>query len=159
VSEKSIKPCAGPYDYDVFGDWEYVLDDTGVSYGPGWWPFVDSDTNEPTAIRVSPDWAFYAWGSEYALLWCEGGSVVTARISVYALINDMRPNDLAGTLALDIKAGTFDLGDFRGDHEDQAVHKAERLLDFIKVNRSRRRKGLEPIHAYDAVTAKRGNQE
>src|SRR5690606_38962901 len=83
MSEKSIKPWNTPRGYDVFEDWAYVIDDAGIAYGPGWWPFVDSSNRKPVSVRVSPDWAFYSWGTEYVVLWSKGGSIVEARISVY----------------------------------------------------------------------------
>jgi hypothetical protein len=60
--------------------WAYVLDDTGVVYGPGWWPFYTDRsspqarwstgaTPQPCGVRLAPDVAFYAWHTEYLALY------------------------------------------------------------------------------------------
>lgn len=60
--------------------WAYVLDDIGVTYGPGWWPFYADRTPaqaprtavrtpKPCGVRLAPDVAFYAWHTEYVALY------------------------------------------------------------------------------------------
>jgi hypothetical protein len=58
--------------------WTYILDDYGVSYGPGWWPFHADRTSpllrsvdrtpRPCGVRLAPNVAFYAWRTEYVSL-------------------------------------------------------------------------------------------
>jgi hypothetical protein len=60
--------------------WSYILDDTNIMYGPGWWPFytdrnwpltggVNEAPTQPCGVRLAPDIAFYAWHTEYLLLY------------------------------------------------------------------------------------------
>jgi len=60
--------------------WAYILDDTEVVYGPGWWPFYadrrwplaggsTDRTLQPCGVRLAPDVAFYAWHTEYLSLY------------------------------------------------------------------------------------------
>jgi hypothetical protein len=52
--------------------WAYLLDDTGIIYGPGWWPFYGepdwpstgdgkAQATRAYGVRLAPDVAFYAW--------------------------------------------------------------------------------------------------
>jgi hypothetical protein len=80
------------------GEWEYVVDDFGMSYGPGWWPLYRD--GEPCSVRLAPDIEYRSWRNEYVIvrpsadacavaevmLYCRrhglGGMVVDARISI-----------------------------------------------------------------------------
>ncbi len=60
--------------------WTYILNDGGVTYGPGWWPFYADRTSphgarstdhapQPCGVWLEPDLAFSAWHTEYLLLY------------------------------------------------------------------------------------------
>ncbi len=44
------------------GTWEYILDDWGVRYRSGSWPFARN--GESTSVRVCPDTEFRVWRNE-----------------------------------------------------------------------------------------------
>ena len=53
--------------------WGYDVDDYGVTYGPGWWPWHHSGPDDkapgPTSIRLLPDPTFEAGNQLYVLAW------------------------------------------------------------------------------------------
>lgn len=53
------------------GQWEYELDDWGITYGRGPWPFYqhyqDEKRRRVTSVRLSPNKAYQSWRTGYAL--------------------------------------------------------------------------------------------
>ena len=56
--------------------WEYDVDDYGIRYGLGWWPWyrTGSDDKKPVSagLRVLPDPTFEAGNQLYVLAWLHG---------------------------------------------------------------------------------------
>ncbi|WP_162890181.1 hypothetical protein [Streptomyces olivoreticuli] len=86
-------PVAPRDEFDMYaihldlGSWSYALDDVGLVYGPGWFPFhrhiervepnpsapllprsVPTGKTAPTPVRISPDVEHRAWRNEYVVL-------------------------------------------------------------------------------------------
>ncbi|WP_225731074.1 MULTISPECIES: hypothetical protein [unclassified Nocardia] len=141
------------------GEWSYILDDFGVVYGSGWWPFhairenlvTGVATLGPTQIRVAPDTAYYSWQNQYVLLVPDlrDSALVTCRIQLY-----VRPIAVLvdRTVTLDLRAEQYQL-DPRGCPPalfDQLDTKAQRLLRFVLAHRAARCCGESaPTTAYD----------
>lgn len=136
------------------GDWAYVLDDTGIAFGPGWWPFHRDGA--PAGIRVSPDVEFRSWRNEYVLLYpsTSGPAAATARITLYVRPQGMGAMTVVAYLGLDIRQRTYTLPDGLPEHlHEKAITKAQRLLDFISNTRADRRRGSpRPRTAADIAT-------
>ncbi|MEV4502637.1 hypothetical protein [Streptomyces klenkii] len=89
-----IPPSVAPRDeFDMYavrldlGSWSYALDDVGLVYGPGWFPFhrhverteldpcapllprsVPTGKTAPVRVRISPDVEHRSWRNEYVRL-------------------------------------------------------------------------------------------
>lgn len=52
--------------------WAYLVDDSEVTYGQGWWPFYATKAGhtepQPSIVRLAPDIAFHAWFTEYVIV-------------------------------------------------------------------------------------------
>jgi hypothetical protein len=151
--------------------WAYVLDDYGVSYGPGWWPFYADRTSplagsstdrtpRPCGVRLAPDVAFYAWHTEYLLLYpTDQPGVVDGACHVVS----------SGTPRHDAERITFRLrllgdswvaepirGGTRGSAQgrDILAEKLHRAIGFITAAIATRDRGADrPTTAADLYTA------
>lgn len=159
ASEDEIRAVLQPphprEEFDMYGqlldlgDWSYVLDDTGVRYGSGWYPYDKS-------VRLSPDVEFRSWRNEYVLVsWTEDPAVVKARLKLAT-----RKHGMMGAMVVRVQAtlnlehGTVTLhpDDLTGELLHQAQTKARRIIDLFAAERARRdtpRKRLKPVTAAD----------
>jgi len=68
-----------------------LVDDYGIGYGPGWWPYYRN--GKPESVRLAPDTAFYAWRDQYVLVG-PADSVTNSHVIVtLALVAERRPYD------------------------------------------------------------------
>lgn len=136
------------------GDWEYELDDFGVTFGSGWWPFYKD--GKPAAVRLAPDTAYQSWRNEYVLLWSDGDATAHAGLKLWR-----RPQGMGGMVArarvtIDIRGKRATVGTAcPSDLLEQAEAKAERLLRFILMARGERRADRRLITAHERYQAGR----
>ncbi|MFI0411953.1 hypothetical protein E1264_02680 [Actinomadura sp. KC216] len=136
------------------GEWNYILDDFSVHYGPGWWPFYRD--GRPCGIRVSPDTDYRAWRNEYVTLRPGTDAGVTAKATLHC-----RPQGLGAIVVdvrihIDLRARTTRIVTGCPDEvREQAETKATRLLAFLVAHRRARRQGEpEPVTAHQVWTAR-----
>ncbi|WP_433635466.1 hypothetical protein [Nocardia sp. CA-120079] len=141
------------------GEWHYELDDWGIYYGAGWWPFHQyyEQTHGPSrlapaSIRVSPDTAYQSWRNESILLWpCETHpNRVDARPTLFVRTQGLGAIVAKTDITLDIKQRATTIASTCPPQlREQAETKAARLLRFVLDHRRARRRGItEPETAY-----------
>ncbi len=135
-------------DFDPMSDqWSYVVDDAGAEWRQlvaksqrrATWPFRKESQHGYHYVRLSPDWAFYAWGSEYVGAdWSpERPSLVDARLTITRRVERdgrFRLDDYTGIMTLDLAAQSFAWDCPRQIPADvlaEAEHKARKLLGFF----------------------------
>lgn len=136
------------------GDWSYELDDFGVSYTSGAWPY------HRDYVRLAPNVTYRSWANEYVNVWQDLNNpqqavaemkVITRRQGVGAYTVRV-----AARLDLRTETVTFDPDDLDGELREQALAKAQRVLELFAVERARRDgpdRPDEPITAYDRAVA------
>jgi hypothetical protein len=135
------------------GTWAYTLDDFGVEYGPGPWPFHNDRDHEPCGVRLSPDTAYYAWSNEHV-------SVSPRRFARAATTLDLFVRQRGGgavivpcRISFDLLFDTFTVGDSCPPQlREQATSKAQKVLDLITAARRERDTYLRPWTARDQYT-------
>jgi hypothetical protein len=139
------------------GSWAYLVDDFGIGYGPGWWPYYRD--GKPDSVRLAPDTAFYAWRDQYvlagpadsltnshvivtlALPWDDGDGR-TMRCKVYL---DLRDRSVTVPDSIPVSART------------EAQEKGQRVLDLVLAARAERRRGASaPVTAHQRWRAEGG---
>jgi len=147
--------------------WAYVLDDTGVVYGPGWWPFYadrsspqarwsTEATPQPCGVRLAPDVAFYAWHTEYLSLYPtdEPGVVDGA---CHVVPSDTSRHDAERTafrLRMDGDGWTAEPIGSLPHSQDVLAEKTRRAIDFLHAAIAERDRGAkQPTTAADLHTA------
>ncbi len=147
--------------------WAYVLDDTGVVYGPGWWPFhadrssplaswSTDRTPQPCGVRLAPDVAFYAWHTEYLSLYPtdEPGMVEGA---CYLVPSDTPRHDAEPTaFRLRTVGDDWQAEPIGSLHHGQDIlaEKTRRAIDFLRTAIAERDRGTKrPTTAADMYTA------
>jgi hypothetical protein len=144
------------------GDWRYVIDDSGISYGPGWWPlyrtWLGSAGLQPAGVRLAPDSEFRSWRNEYVLIGPGSGPVMVAHLNLYVREQGMGAivvEHVAVTLDIRNRAATVDEG-CPGIVLEQAQGKAGRLLAWLLAERAARRSGrARPVTAADLEEARK----
>jgi hypothetical protein len=134
------------------GDWEYVLDDFGVSYGPGWWPLYRDGT--PCGVRLAPDTEYRSWRNEYVTLRPGTGARTVAQVTLYCRRQGLGAMVLDARIGIDLRERTVtvvsDLSDCPDEVRQQAHDKAAKLLRFLLAQRHARRTGAtRPVTAYE----------
>jgi hypothetical protein len=139
--------------------WSYAVDDSGLIYGPGWYPFHRPLTrNEwhpaagintrrvPTGeiglvpVRLAPSCAFMAWRNEYVTVEPPAkprGSRVRARMRLYTGPSRVRPV----TVEIDLRRGGVTVPDLPRELRGAAAVKARRVWDLLRAARVERRNG------------------
>jgi hypothetical protein len=141
------------------GDWAYEVDYTGITYGPGWWPFYRD--GQPDVVRLAPNTRYWAWRNEYVLLGPGQDATVSSRLTLY-----MAPQGLGGLVAdthvrLDLRARSATVDpDCPAAVREQAQTKADRLVAAVLAARAERRRGrTRPTTAYDRWIARKDISE
>jgi len=142
------------------GDWAYILDDVGIVYGPGWYPFhrmperadtqatgshagraAQAAPTTPTGVRISPDLEPRAWGNEYVLLEPYDHRV-QARMTLFVARRGMGVTVRRLSLKIDLRQRQVSLPDACPDAlRSQAETKGGRVLDLLIAARRERRRG------------------
>jgi hypothetical protein len=130
-------------------EWEYILDDHDIVFGPGWWPFhlaAAAKPRSPVAVRLGVATNYWAWNLEYKTQYVtlkpEGNGGASALLDFYE-----RPRGLGARIAqvqitLDIRARRFTIApQCPPGLSEQARIKGQRLLDYVLLARSERRRG------------------
>ncbi|MEV0734194.1 hypothetical protein [Polymorphospora sp. NPDC050346] len=147
-------------------DWTYVLDDNGITYGPGCWPFCRTphtnlalsppSTPQPTPVRVSPSFAFHAWRTEYIGLNPLPGGLVLARLHLIPAGTIPPPGDTAYTATLNPARQHIDLRHIPRHLCDLAIDKLTRIQAFLLTAINERDNGAtRPTTAIDLEAARR----
>jgi hypothetical protein len=133
------------------GEWNYIVDDHSITFGPGWWPYYRD--GKPGTVRMSPDTEFRSWRNEYILTRPRRSepAQAVARLHLYVRPQGMGAMTVAAQLVIDIRQHTVALPDGLPEHLcEQAATKGQRLLDRILADRRHRRRGAAGPHtAYD----------
>jgi hypothetical protein len=156
----------------ALGDWKYQVDQGGLDYGPGLYPFCIPDTRleqhpqdpklwhrvptgappHPVSVRLSPDIATYAWGNEYVAL-----HPFDHRVLLWTRLFDGRDGAKVmvrpSQIELDLATEQITLPEGCPDSLlTQATTKAQRALDLLRAARAERDSGapvprtvLEPV--------------
>ena len=136
-------------------DWStYIVDDYGISYTSGRWPF-HRDT-----IRLAPDVGYgHDHVSEYVMLWQDS---CHSQLAMAELNLTLRPEKLglwvvSVSAYLDLVHGTVALTpeDIPPELREQAMIKADRILQLLAAERARRNSPEhpgEPDTAYEKFT-------
>jgi hypothetical protein len=148
--------------------WTYILDDSGVTYGPGWWPLhadrtsprsaLSTDrTPTPCGVRLAPDVAFYAWHTEYVVLYpTDETGVIAGGCSV---VPDDTPRHNAHRVPFQLRL----VGDDWVAEQvcpatvgqDILVEKTRRAIDFVRAAITERDAGADrPTTAADRQAAR-----
>ncbi|MGW4720903.1 hypothetical protein [Nocardia sp. NPDC004260] len=141
------------------GQWQYELDDWGIVYGPGWWPFHryyeqthGRSRRTPSSVRVSPGTAYQSWGNESITLRPspQHPTRVEARMTLFVRTQGLGAIVADTQIALDIRQRRTTIADTCPPAlREQAELKAARLLRFVLDHRRARRRGTtEPDTAY-----------
>jgi hypothetical protein len=111
------------------GDWGYVVDDCGITYGPGWWPYHRD--GKPGTVRVSPNTEFRSWRNEYVLISPSPSltepATAVARLQLFVRPQGMGAMTVAARIGVDIRQRTFSLPDgLPAELHEQATVKGRR---------------------------------
>lgn len=153
------------------GDWGYELDDHGISYGPGWWPFHSEQPRHPgrpaRSLRLAPDVAYLAWRNLYALIdpvTSPRNPHVTAYVTLFLGRRDGRRGPTGGgghvirsvRMLLDLRTHTVTPpSGLPPSLNAQALSYGERILRFLIAARAERRRGTtRPTTAYERYRAR-----
>lgn len=142
------------------GKWAYVLDQLGVTYGPGWYPFREKVTRSepdpvepllnrkvptgrttPVGVRISPGVANYSWGNEYVTLEPVDHRV-RARMTLFVRKQGMGAMIRRVEIAVDLRERSVTIPpECPAELHTQAQVKGERILDLLTAARRERRRG------------------
>jgi hypothetical protein len=131
------------------GEWDYMLDDFQIVFGPGWWPFYDErrddgEQGEPAVIRLSPSTEYRAWNTEYVLLGASGEASAEGYLTLYRRRRGMGALVVDVKVTIDMRARSFTIGqECPPAVRAQAEVKARRLLRFLLSARMERRRGVD----------------
>jgi hypothetical protein len=174
-------------DFDpMSAEWAYILDD-GCRPPCRWrelvparervatWPFEAAgrhrDNSPYYGARLAPDWAFYAWGSEYALAGWRPGSPhevfchIGATRAAPGPERGRRAGLYVGYVHLDLRGQTVRWAPCRADAERgvpedvnaEAEHKGRKLLAYFADACARWQRGeAQPVTARDLYEARKG---
>ncbi|RKR88296.1 hypothetical protein BDK92_2607 [Micromonospora pisi] len=144
--------CDGWDERNPHSDWAYDVDDYGIVYGDGAWPFyIDG---QPARVRLSPT-TFRAWGSRYAATWPDHPGHAAASFNC-----DVRPQGMGATgrrvtVDINLLTNTFTVPDSCPlELREEAIAHAQRILDVIIAARADREHYARPWTAHDRHDAK-----
>lgn len=134
----------------------YAVDDAGLTYGAGPWPFRRFDDGHLATVRIAPSSEYRAWRNEYVLVHPnEDGSGAEAQLQLW-----LRPQGMGGyvlrvNVTLDLARDAYSFAPLHhASLQARAESKAQRILDLVGVARRERDRGAtRPTTA--AETAKR----
>lgn len=142
------------------GVWNYQLDQGGVVYGPGRYPFHQPDTfretdpsfpvlthevptgcTRPASVRLSPDVANYAWRNEYVTVE-PFGDLALLRTRLFA--GRVGHQIMVRSIAIELDLATERIAVPAGCPDtlvEQATVKAQRVLALLRAARDERDSG------------------
>jgi len=142
------------------GDFGYVVDDTAVLYGKGFYPFHRTAWNDalatyvpagPAPVRLAPDTEFRAWNTEYVMLWPSQRDAAHAQATFHVCL---RPQGMGAIIArataeIDVRNGRVERVTVNCDEaREGAEAKAQKILAYVLACRAdRRRGGKAPVTA------------
>jgi hypothetical protein len=165
-------------EFDMYGvpepaePWGYNLDDTGIHYGPGDWPFwqvtggnivpglpTTPESREPRdSLRLAPDTVFQSWRQAYVLVYREPKGL---SLSFGWAI---RPQGMGQHVAyvnvkLDDDCRIRNRRDFTGDALKQVRARVEKFKAFLQQHRESRDRGEKrPVTAHELYQCTTANQ-
>ena len=134
------------------GGWAYIVDDCGIEFGAGWFPFRRERGGQPALVRLSPDTDYCAWSNEYVQLMPAQDSPrrATAIIHVFKRAQGMGAIVSRASVTIDIPSRTIEVSCEDPEAIAGARDKANRLLAFVLASRDQRRRGLRrPATAHE----------
>ncbi len=139
------------------GSWSYIVDDYGIGYGPGWWPYYRA--GKPDSVRLAPDTAFYAWRDHQHVLARPADSVATSHVTVtLALPGDGDGRPMRCQVYLDLRDRSVTVPDtIPAWARTEAQEKGQGVLDLLLAARAERRRGASaPVTAHQRWQAEGG---
>ncbi|MFF3867092.1 hypothetical protein [Micromonospora sp. NPDC001898] len=138
------------------GDWAYEVDDPGVVYGAGPWPFHWE--GRLASVRLAPNTTYQSWSHEYVTVW-PGHIADQASTDLNLFVRKQGMNAMIWRchgVTFDLLADTFTVPDrcppsLRG----QAEAKAQRILNLILAARAERDTYVRPWTAHERYNAER----
>jgi hypothetical protein len=91
------------------GDWAYAVDDSGVVYGDGPWPFHDDEDGGPRSVRLSPDTTYYSWRNEHVGVWPRRFGRAAATLTLYVRRRGSGAVVVACKVTFDLLSDTFSI--------------------------------------------------
>lgn len=142
------------------GGWAYVLDQPGVVYGSGWYPFrrpvsilephpaapltyhtVATGRTAQTGVRISPDVVHYSWRNEYVRLE-PFDHRIQARMALFVRRQGMGAMVRRVSIEIDLRTKIVTVpGACPAALRRQADIKGRRVLDLLSAARRERRRG------------------
>ncbi|MFE0461851.1 hypothetical protein ACFW1A_21645 [Kitasatospora sp. NPDC058965] len=157
------------------GDWPYRLDDFGIAYGPGDWPFhrrlqrtewhpanplithqVDTGATEQARVRLSPDPGGSWYGRNHYVSISPAGEDVHADLTLYIARQGMGAMVRRATLVLTPRSGAVTVPDgCPPPLRPQAEERGRRLLAFLsEACEERDAGGAEPHRVLHSLMRK-----
>ncbi|WP_431921349.1 hypothetical protein [Nonomuraea jabiensis] len=143
------------------GDWEYVLDDYGVIYRRGWWPFANAVSGRPCSVRISPDTEYRAWGGQYVLVWPDrdNTALFTSRILVHVRTQGFGVLAVPVNPVIDLRTRQIVIPSSCPESlREKAAEGAGRLLRFVQNHRHARTTRNRPETAHERWITARADQ-
>jgi hypothetical protein len=141
------------------GNWDYELDDHGVTYGRGPWPFFrrgTEQTSQPTLIRLAPNTAYRAWGIQYVLL-MPNEALTRVYVCGQTYVKRPRFGTCERPLYAELSLPNLNwrwLSPIDAEILERARQRRRKILRFLRRARAERDRGqLAPITAHERWAA------
>lgn len=144
--------------------WEYEVDDHGIVYGPGWWPFYRTDRPgtkpKPVAIRLAPDADYRAWRNGYVIVFPKDRETVSALLHLYVEPHGMGADVFDVEAYVNVRTGDVTYrreppASLRG----QADALAGKVARLAQTHRRLRRTSPAPLTAHGRWMRSQGGEE
>lgn len=144
------------------GEWAYEIDDDGIVYGDGPWPFHHWERGGPISVKVSPNTEYRSWGNEHVLLWPGRFGQLVADLHLYVRQQGGYAMVWRCRVEFDLLTDTFTVPEHCPPTlRAQATSKAQKILDLVAFGRQDRDTYLQPRNAharYDAEKAAKAGE-
>jgi hypothetical protein len=141
--------------------WQYAVDDFGITYGPGSWPWYrfQQGTKEngwknhvsPGSIRLAPDDTYEAGDQRYVLVWPNEDESITLDLAWMTRPQGLGGVVRSGSVDLDAQLQIKDLpSDLPPDVHQEIESRVEKFRQLLKQARAERDSGIkQPATMYD----------
>lgn len=151
-SEFYMYPSAAPA-----GDWGYIVDDSGIGYRDGYWPFGRLEeprkSRRATSLRLAPDDRYCAAGQNYVFIRPDRRAEwrATADLNLTVRSQGLGAIVVRCSVEMDLRDFTFSLSrigdEWPHDLKEQAEDKATRLVEFVRSHVTWRNAGKRTVES------------